>query len=35
MRYHERYKTMLFNDRLVNMTIRDEFEERLMNKEQI
>ena len=35
MRYHDRYKTMLFNDRLVHMTIRDDFEERLMDREQI
>lgn len=35
MRYHDRYKTMLFNDRLVHMTIRDDHEERLMDREQI
>jgi len=35
MRYHDRYKTMLFNDRLVNLTIRDDIEERLMDREQI
>jgi hypothetical protein len=33
MRYHDRYKTMLFNDRLIHMTIRDDFEERLMDRE--
>lgn len=35
MRYHDRYKTMLFNDKLVHMTIRDDHEERLMDREQI
>lgn len=35
MRYHERYKTMLFNDRLIHMTVRDDIEERLMDREQI
>lgn len=35
MRYNERYKTMLFNDRLIHMTIRNEIEERLMDREQI
>lgn len=35
MRYHDRFKTMLFNDRLVHMTIRDDLEERLMDREQI
>ena len=35
MRYHDRYKTMLFNDRLVHITIRDDLEERLMDREQV
>ena len=35
MRYQDRYKTMLFNDRLINLTIRDDLEERLMDREQI
>ena len=33
MRYHDRYKTLLFNDRLVHLTIRDDLEERLMDRE--
>ena len=35
MRYHDRYKTMLFNDRLIHMSIRDDLEERLMDREQM
>jgi hypothetical protein len=35
MRYQDRYKTMLFNDRLVHMSIRDDLEERLMDREQM
>ena len=35
MRYHDRYKTMMFNDKLVQLTIQDEYEERLMDLEQI
>jgi len=33
MRYHDRFKTMLFNERLVHLTIRDDLEERLMDRE--
>ena len=35
MRYHDRYKTMLFNDRLIHLTIRDDLEERQMDREQM
>lgn len=35
MRYHDRYKTMLFNDRLIHLTIRDDYEERMMDREQM
>lgn len=35
MRYHDRYKTLLFNDRLIHITIRDDIEERLMDREQV
>ena len=35
MRYHDRFKTMLFNDKLIHLTIRDDVEERLMDREQI
>ena len=35
MRYNERYKTMLFNDRLIHMTIRNQIEERQMDREQL
>lgn len=33
MRYHDRFKTMLFNDKLIHLTIRDDVEERLMDRE--
>jgi hypothetical protein len=33
MRYHDRYKTMLFNDTLIHMTIRDDYEEIQMDRE--
>lgn len=33
LRYHDQYKTMLFNDRLIHVTVRDEIEERLMERE--
>lgn len=35
MRFNDRYKTMLFNERLIHMSIRDDYEEKLMNREQI
>ena len=35
MRFHDRYKTMLINERVIHLTIRDEFEEKLMDREQI
>jgi len=35
MRYHDRFKTMLLNEKLIHLTIRDDLEERLMDREQI
>jgi len=35
MRYHDRFKTMLLNEKLIHLTIRDDVEERLMDREQI
>lgn len=35
MRYFERYKTMLVNDKLVHISVADEIEERLMDREQV
>ncbi len=35
MRFHDRYKTMLLNERVIHLTIRDEIEEKLMDREQI
>lgn len=35
MRYHDRFKTMLFNEKLIHLTIRNDEEERLMDREQI
>ena len=35
MRYHDRYKTMMFNDKLIQLTILDEYEEKMMDLEQI
>jgi hypothetical protein len=35
MRYNDRFKTMVFNDKLVHFTIKDEVEERLLDREQI
>jgi hypothetical protein len=35
MRFRDRYKTLLFNDRLVHLTIKDDREERLMDREQV
>lgn len=33
MRYHERYKTLMFNDKLIQLSIKDDIEERLMDLE--
>lgn len=33
LRYHDRYKTLLFNERLIHVTVRDDIEERLMDRE--
>ena len=35
MRYRERFKTILLNEKLIHITVKDEYEERLMDKEQI
>jgi hypothetical protein len=35
MRFHDKYKTMLLNERVIHLTIRDETEEKLMDREQI
>ena len=35
MRYHDRFKTIVLNNKLMHMSIRDEFEERLIDREQI
>lgn len=35
MRYNDRFKTLIFKDKLVHITVRDELEERLFDREQI
>lgn len=35
MRYHDRYRTLALNQRAIHVSIRDEVEERLMEREQI
>jgi hypothetical protein len=35
MRYHDRFKTMVLNNQVVHLSIRDEQEERLMDREQV
>jgi len=33
MRYHDRYKTILFEDKLVHLTIKTDIDEQLMDHE--
>ena len=35
MRYQDRFKTMVFNDKVVHLSIKDEVEERILDREQI
>lgn len=35
MRYHDRFKTMVFREKLIHISIKDEVEERLLDREQI
>lgn len=35
MRYNDRFKTMVFNEKLIHISIKDEVEERLFDREQI
>ena len=35
MKYYDRFKTMVFNEKLVHMSIKDEIEEKKMDSEQI
>lgn len=35
MRFHDRFKTMVFNEKLVHISIKDEKEEKLFDREQV
>lgn len=35
MRYHDRFKSILFNGKVVHLSIKDEVEERMLEKEQV
>lgn len=35
MRYHDRFKTILLNKRFVHLSVRDEMEQQLLDREQV
>ena len=35
MRYNDRFKSLPFNDKMVHLTVKNEMEERMMDREQV